>query len=74
MTNFPGAQEAFNRASHSDALREMQIVQYVDPVRPTPSSVIRSMETRDLLVSFGVAALLAIVIPFALLMLSVVVR
>lgn len=73
MTNQPhrDALEAFNRASHSDALREMQLVRYEDPIRPTPASVIRSMETRDLFVSIAVAALLVIVIPFGLLVLSV---
>jgi len=75
MTNRPyeDALEEFNRASHSDALREMQLTpeRYRDPTRPTPASVIRSMEMRDLFVSFAVAALLVIVIPFGLLVLSV---
>lgn len=68
MTHHRDALEAFNRASHSDALREMQ---YTDPIRPTPASVIRSMETRDLFVSIATAALLVIVIPLGLLVLSV---
>lgn len=73
MTNHPhrDALEAFNRASHSDALREMQLTRYEDPIRPTPASVIRSMETRDLFVSIATAALLVIVIPFGLLVVSV---
>lgn len=71
MTRYTEALEEFNRASHSDALREMQLVRYEDPIRPTPASTIRSMETRDLFVSLGVAALLVIVIPFGLLVLSV---
>ena len=71
MTNFQEAQEEFNRASHSDALREMQLARYENPVRPTPASTIRSMETRDLFVSLATAALLVIVIPFGLLVLSV---
>lgn len=71
MTRYQDALEEFNRATHSDALCEMQIPRYTDPVRPTPAGVVRSMETRDLFVSFGVAALLVIVIPFGLLVLSV---
>lgn len=60
--------EAFNRATHSDALREMQ---YVDPIRPTPSRVIRSLfNWRDLAVSIATAALLVIVIPGVLLVLA----
>ena len=66
------ALEAFNRASHSDALREMQ---YVDPIRPTPSRVIRSLfNWRDFTVSIATATLLVIVIPGVLLVLSVMVR
>lgn len=68
MTRYEDALEEFNRASHSDALREMQ---YVDPVRPTPQVVLRSMEARDLFVSIATAVLLVIVIPFGLLVLSV---
>lgn len=75
MTNSPhhDALEAFNRASHSDALREMQLTpeRYRDPIRPTPASVIRSMEMRDLFVSIATAALLVIVIPLGLLVVSV---
>lgn len=71
MSNYQDALEEFNRATHSDALREMQTPRYVDPVRPTPVSVIRSMEARDLFVSLATAALLVIVIPFGLLVLSV---
>lgn len=66
--------EEFNRATHSDALREMQATRYVDPVRPTPSNVIRSMETLDLFVSIATAALLVIVVPLGLLVLSVLAR
>ena len=72
MTHHRDALEAFNRASHSDALREMQL--YEDPIRPTPASVIRSMETRDLFVSIATAALLVIVIPLGLLVVSVLGR
>lgn len=61
--------EAFNRASHSDALREMQL--YVDPIRPTPSRVIRSLfNWRDFAVSIATATLLVIVIPGVLLVLA----
>ena len=73
MTNHHrDALEAFNRASHSDALREMQL--YTDPIRPTPASVIRSMEAEDLFVSIATATLLVIVIPMGLLVLSVLGR
>lgn len=71
MTRYTEALEEFNRASHSDALREMQLVRYEDPTPPTPARVLRSMETRDLFVSLATAALLVIVIPFGLLVLSV---
>lgn len=72
MTNpHRDALEAFNRATHSDALREMR---YTDPTPPTPASVIRSMEWRDLFVSIATATLLVIVIPFGLLVLSVLGR
>ena len=74
MTNQPHreALEAFNRASHSDALREMQ---YADPIRPTPQRVIRSLfNWRDFAVSVAMAVLLIIVIPGAVLVLSVMVR
>jgi cytochrome b involved in lipid metabolism len=71
MTRYEDALEEFNRASHPDALCEMQLTPYIDPVRPTPASTIRSMETRDLFVSLATAALLVIVIPFGLLVLSV---
>lgn len=71
MTKFQEAQEEFNRASHSDALREMQ---YADPTPPTPASVIRSMEAEDLFVSIATATLLVIVIPLGLLVLSVLGR
>ncbi len=74
MTRYQEALEEFNRATHSDALREMQTPRYVDPVRPTPSNVIRSMETLDLFVSIATAALLVIVIPMGLLVLSVLAR
>lgn len=74
MTIHQDALEAFNRASHSDALPEMQIERYVDPVRSTPSSVIRSLETDDLFVSIAFAALVVIVIPLGLLVLSVLGR
>lgn len=74
MTAYRDALEEFNRATHSDALREMQTARYVDPARPTPASVIRSMETRDLFVSIATAALLVIVIPMGLLVLSVLAR
>lgn len=67
------ALEAFNRASHSDALREMQL--YVDPIRPTPRRVIRSLfNWRDFAVSVAMAVLLVIVIPGAVLVLSVLAR
>lgn len=74
MTNQPhrDALEAFNRASHSDALREMQL--YTDPIRPTPASVIRSLGRDDLFVSIAFATLVVIVIPLGLLVLSVLVR
>lgn len=72
MTRFQDALEAFNRASHSDALPEMQMVRYVDPARPTPARVIRSMGARDLFVSIAVATLFVIVVPAVLLVLSVV--
>lgn len=74
MTAYQDALEEFNRATHSDALREMQTTRYDDPVRPTPVGVIRSMETLDLFVSIATAALLVIVIPMGLLVLSVLAR
>ena len=62
--------EAFNRATHSDALREMQL--YVDPIRPTPRRVIRSLVNwQDFAVSIATAVLLVIVIPGVVLVLSV---
>ena len=73
MTNHHrDALEAFNRASHSDALREMQL--YTDPIRPTPRRVIRSMGRDDLFVSIAFATLVVIVIPLGLLVLSVLGR
>jgi hypothetical protein len=74
MTNNPhrDALEAFNRASHPDALREMQ---YTDPIRPTPSRVIRSLgDWRGFAVSIATATLLVIIIPGVVLVLSVMVR
>lgn len=83
MTHHRDSLEAFNRASHSDALREMQMTsltesprceasyRYRDQIRPTPASAIRSMGARDLLVSIATAALLVIVIPLGLLVVSV---
>lgn len=62
------ALEAFNRATHSDALREMQ---YVDPIRPTPQRIVRSLfNWRDFAVSIATATLLVIVIPGVLLVLA----
>lgn len=114
MTPYRDRLENYNRATHSDALREMQVtplldgfsyrpirspwhsagkrdlptdgptiaelvesghlppLKYVDPVRPTPARIIRSMETLDLFVSIATAALLVIVIPMGLLVLSVI--
>ena len=74
MTNHHrDALEAFNRASHSDALREMQL--YTDPIRPTPRRVIRSLfNWRDFAVSVAMAVLLVIVIPGVVLVLSVLGR
>lgn len=75
MTIHQDALEAFNRASHSDALPEMQLAPYVDPIRPTPRRVIRSLfNWRDFLVASLTAVLLVIVIPSVLLVLSVAVR
>lgn len=69
------ALEQFNRATHSDALPEMQLVRYVDPIQPTPRRVVRSLfNWRDFVVSIATAVLLAIVIPGVLLVLSVAVR
>lgn len=75
--------EAFNRASHSDALREMQLTglaesppceasyRYVDPIRPTPWRVIRSMiNWRDFVVATTWAVLIVIVVPGVLLVLA----
>lgn len=67
------ALEAYNRATHPDALPEMQLTRYVDPVRPTPTRIIRSLGWRDFAVSVALAALVVIVIPLGLLVLSVVV-
>lgn len=69
------ALEAFNRASHSDALPEMQLVRYVDPVRPTPQEIIPTLfNAEDFFVSIATAALIVIVIPLGLLVLSVLGR
>ena len=69
------ALEAYNRATHSDALPEMQLVRYEDPIRPTPRRVIRSLfNWRDFAVSVAMAVLLVIVIPGAVLVLSVLGR
>lgn len=79
MTRYTDALEAYNRASHSDALREMQLTgppyHYVDPIRSTPRRVVRSLfNWRDFLVASLTAVLLVIVIPGVLLVLSVTVR
>lgn len=74
MTRYTEALEEFNRASHSDALREMQLTRqpYVDPVRPTPRRVVRSLfRWDDFFVSIATAVLIVIVIPLGLLVLSV---
>lgn len=64
------ALEAFNRASHSDALREMQL-SYSDPIRPTPQRIVRSLfNWRDFAVSIATAVMLVIVIPGVLLVLA----
>lgn len=70
MTDYRDALEQFNRATHSDALREMQLVPYEDPIRPMPRRVIRSLfNWRDFAVSIATAVLLVIVIPGVLLVL-----
>lgn len=72
MTAHRDALEDFNRASHSDALREMQ---YVDPIRQTPRRVIRSLfNWRDFFISAATAVLLVIIIPGVFLVLSAAVR
>lgn len=59
--------EAFNRATHSDALREMQ---YVDPEPVRAGKVVQSLfNTEDFFVSIATAVLIVIVIPFGLLVL-----
>lgn len=83
MNHHRDALEAFNRASHSDALREMQLTglaesppceasyRYVDPIRPTPRRVIRSMVNwRDFTISIAWAVLIVIVVPGVLLVLT----
>lgn len=63
ITPYEDAQEAFNRASHGDALREMQIVPFDRPLE-----VVRSIERSEaiwstfifLALGFCVGALFAI--------------
>lgn len=57
MTHHRHAQESFNRASHSDALCEMQLepaeTLQADRERPTPASVLASIPARDFFAAVG---------------------
>jgi len=70
MAPYRDALENYNRATHSDALREMYDS---GPVRP--ARIVQSLfNWRDFLSAAAMAILLAIVVPFGLLVLSVAVR
>ncbi len=62
MTRHYPTQESFNRATHSDALREMQLepaeTMQADRERPTPASVLASIPARDFFAAFGLAFML----------------
>lgn len=58
--NYTDAREAFNRASHSDALREMQLVP-AEEVQRDPASIIRTIPAREIAGWFAVFGLLAVV-------------
>lgn len=58
--NYTDAREAFNRASHSDALREMQLAP-AEEVQRDAISVIRTIPKREIAGWFAVFGLLAVV-------------
>lgn len=58
--NYTDAREAFNRASHSDALREMQLVP-AEEIQRDPVSIIRTIPAREIAGWFLVFGLLAVV-------------
>lgn len=60
MSPHAHAREAFNRASHSDALREMQLVP-AEEIQRDPISVIRTIPAREIAGWFAVFGLLAVV-------------
>ena len=67
MTRYEEALEEFNRATHSDALREMY-----DSGPAEPARVVQSLfRWDDFFVSIATATLLVIVIPLGILVLSV---
>ena len=49
MTPYTDALEAFNRASHSDALREMQLVPFAEHIQAEPVTIIRSIDRKEMI-------------------------
>jgi len=68
MTSYTDVLEAFNRATHSDALREMQITPFAEHVQADPVEIIRYIDRAEMLwaafiflaLGFGAGALFAI--------------
>ena len=60
MSPHAQAREAFNRASHSDALREMQLVP-AEEIQRDPVNIIRTIPAREIAGWFAVFGLLAVV-------------
>lgn len=58
--NYTDAREAFNRASHSGALREMQLAP-AEEIQRDPVSIIRTIPKREIAGWFAVFWLLAVV-------------
>lgn len=49
MDSYTDALEAFNRASHSDALREMQLVPFAEHIQADPVTIIRSIDRKEMI-------------------------
>ncbi len=60
FTPYTGALEAHNRATHSDALREMQLAP-AEEIQRDPASVLRSIPKREIAGWFAVFGVLAVV-------------
>jgi hypothetical protein len=60
MSPHADAREAFNRASHSDALREMQLAP-AEEIQRDPVSILRTIPAREIAGWFAVFGVLAVV-------------